>query len=249
MAARLAQWTAFANVMFLVISLLLLQLGIVTPYGMFIAILAVIGFAIVTLCLVLIALVNLWRVGAKAGWASIRALFMTSIILAPFALAIVLALSLPPTFDTSSNLAFPPEYPIGSRGDVLTLPFMETILDREITIQDDRKTIETKRFTKDFDIVRDLAIELAADLGWQETSRAGDHFSEIRIGYTSRTWLLNLPIDVVLQISERENSVNVDMRSALRLEVPDLGYNAWKIENYFNALDERILALNIGQPN
>lgn len=248
-AARAAQWTAYANLLFLIGAAVLLQIGFLTPYGMFVAILSSIGFAIVTLFFLVLGVADLWRIGAKAGWSAIRAFVVTSIIVAPFAGAYFLALSLPPTYDSSSNLAFPPEYPIGSRGVVEELPFMKSFMAREVTVQDDRKTLETKRYVKDFNVIRDLAIQLAKDLSWREESRAGDHLSDVRIGYTARTLIFNLPIDVVLQITELENGVSVDMRSALRVAVPDLGYNDRNISKFYEALDERILALSIGQPN
>lgn len=248
-AARAAQWTAFANLFFFIGALALLQIGALTPYGMFIAVLSSIGFAIITLILLAWGLVDLWRVGAKAGWSSIRALLVTSIIIAPFMGAYILALSLPPTYDSSSNLAFPPEYPTGSRGEVEQLPFLETFLARDIIVQEDRRAIETRRFVKDYGVVRDIAVQLARDFNWQEESRSGNHLSDVRIGYTARTLLFNLPIDVVLQVTELENGVSVDMRSALRVGVPDLGYNDRNIKKYFEALEERILALSIGQSN
>lgn len=239
-AALAAQWTASANFVFLAGAGLLLQFGILTAYGMFVAILATIGFAAVTLFLVFIALTSLWRFGAKAGWSAIRALFITSLIAIPYITVVVLALSLPPTFDTSSDRADPPAFPIGARGEVQELPFMEWVMARDVPEPEDRSAIDSRRYSKDYLFVRQAVIDQAKNFGWVEQSRAGNDADDLRIGYQARTLLFNLPVDVVIRIIEMENDVRVDMRSAFRLAIPDLGLNARRIAAYFAALDEAV---------
>lgn len=239
-AALAAQWTASANFLFLASAGLLLQFGILTSYGMFVALLATIGFIGVTLFFVIIALTSLWRFGAKAGWSAIKALFITALIAVPYFTVIVLGLSLPPTFDTSSDRADPPEFPIGTRGEVQQLPFMEWVMARDIAEPEDRSAIDPRRYTKDYSFVRKAVIEQAKNFGWVEQSRAGNDADDLRIGYQARTLLFNLPVDIVVRIIEMENDVRVDMRSALRLAAPDLGLNARRIAAYFAALDEAI---------
>lgn len=239
-AAIAAQWTASANFLFLVSAGLLLQFGALTTYGMFVAILASIGFAAVTLFLVIVALTSLWRFGAKAGWSAIRALLITALIAAPYLTVIILGLSLPPTFDTSSDRTNPPAFPIGARGVVQELPFMEWVMARDVPEPEDRAAIDSRRYTKDYLFVRKAAIEQAKAFGWVEQSRAGNDADNLRIGYQARTFFFNQPVDIVVRITEMENDVRVDMRSAFRLAVPDLGLNRRRIAAYFAALDEAV---------
>lgn len=80
----------------------------------------------------------------------------------------------------------------------------------------------------------DAAKATAQDQGW-EIAEAGDTTLEA----TATTLWFGFKDDVVIRLSEVEDGVKVDMRSASRLGASDVGTNAERIRDYLEALRER----------
>nr|WP_298374800.1 DUF1499 domain-containing protein [uncultured Halomonas sp.] len=79
------------------------------------------------------------------------------------------------------------------------------------------------------------AVEATAqDQGWK-IADVGD----IKLEATATTLWFGFKDDVVIRLSEVEEGVRVDMRSASRLGASDVGTNAERIRNYLQALRER----------
>lgn len=75
----------------------------------------------------------------------------------------------------------------------------------------------------------------AEEAGWR-IARITDN----RIEATATTRWFGFEDDVVIRLTEVENGVQVDMRSASRLGASDVGTNAARIETFLSALEERL---------
>ena len=75
----------------------------------------------------------------------------------------------------------------------------------------------------------------AEEAGWR-IARITDN----RIEATATTRWFGFEDDVVIRLTEVENGVQVDMRSASRLGASDVGTNAARIETFLSALEARL---------
>ncbi|WGI24339.1 DUF1499 domain-containing protein [Halomonas alkaliantarctica] len=75
----------------------------------------------------------------------------------------------------------------------------------------------------------------AEEAGWR-IARITDN----RIEATATTRWFGFEDDVVIRLTEIENGVQVDMRSASRLGASDVGTNAARIEQFLTALEKRL---------
>lgn len=71
--------------------------------------------------------------------------------------------------------------------------------------------------------------------GWQIA-----HITDNRIEATATTRWFGFEDDVVIRLTETENGVQIDMRSASRLGTSDVGTNAARIETFLEALGARL---------
>jgi uncharacterized protein (DUF1499 family) len=80
------------------------------------------------------------------------------------------------------------------------------------------------------------AVEAAAlDQGWEIAS-----LTETGLEATATTFWFGFQDDVVIRLTETEDGVRVDVRSASRMGRSDLGTNAARIRTYLDALQRRI---------
>ncbi|MCH4811114.1 DUF1499 domain-containing protein [Vreelandella neptunia] len=75
----------------------------------------------------------------------------------------------------------------------------------------------------------------AEEAGWRITRITDDH-----IEATATTRWFGFQDDVVIRLTEVENGVQVDMRSASRLGASDVGTNAARIAEFLSALEARL---------
>lgn len=83
-------------------------------------------------------------------------------------------------------------------------------------------------------LAQDVAEAAALDMGWRiaETSLT-------RIEATDTTTWFGFQDDVVIRLSETEEGVRIDVRSASRMGRGDMGTNAARIRDYFQAVERR----------
>lgn len=75
----------------------------------------------------------------------------------------------------------------------------------------------------------------AEEAGWRIARITGN-----RIEATATTRWFGFEDDVVIRLTEVDNGVQVDMRSASRLGASDVGTNAVRIEAFLSALEARL---------
>ena len=85
------------------------------------------------------------------------------------------------------------------------------------------------------DAARQLVLEVARDMGWEI------HESESRphsIEATATTFWFGFKDDVVIRLRPANSNVHIDLRSASRVGLGDLGANAARIEEFSNRLEK-----------
>jgi uncharacterized protein (DUF1499 family) len=78
--------------------------------------------------------------------------------------------------------------------------------------------------------------------GWQLATPlpVSDEQSEVTIGAVAKSFVLDLPVDVAIRVSDDGDTTLVDMRSASRYGRHDLGDNAARIVAFLAELDQQI---------
>jgi uncharacterized protein (DUF1499 family) len=84
-------------------------------------------------------------------------------------------------------------------------------------------------------LAHDVAEAAALDMGWRIVDN-----SLTRIEATDTTPWFGFQDDVVIRLSETGEGVRVDVRSASRLGRGDVGANAKRIRDYFEAVERRM---------
>jgi len=88
----------------------------------------------------------------------------------------------------------------------------------------------------------DAARAVVRDQGWRIVAEhpPSEEGGPARIEAVARTLLMGFKDDVVIRLSEEAGGVRVDMRSASRYGLHDLGTNARRIQAFIFALREEI---------
>jgi uncharacterized protein (DUF1499 family) len=84
-------------------------------------------------------------------------------------------------------------------------------------------------------LARDVAEAAALDMGWQLA-----HNSLTRIEATDTTTWFGFKDDIVIRLSEDDDGIRLDVRSASRMGRSDVGTNAARIRAYFEAVERRL---------
>ncbi|MCU0831724.1 MAG: DUF1499 domain-containing protein [Rhizobiaceae bacterium] len=239
-SARFAQGTAFFSVMLLVLAGALFRFGRLDEITLSLTFIIAALIAGLAILFALAGLWKLWREGAKAGGASLRALVMAAITLAPFAFVGVQSFRFPAIYDVSTDLSNPPQFPVGAHRRV-ALPFV---------VEPPRSTaaiVQAQAYPDLASRVLDVgpaeavaAIAAAArQLGWTPTMGAGglDAPQGLLRAFEARTLLLGFTDDVVVRLLPAGESLVLDVRSASRFGQSDLGANAARIRAFMAALD------------
>ena len=245
----LGDWSLFlarlALVMF-VIAGLAHRYGLMETVGFF----WVLGFicllAITALVIALLAFQRLWRAGARGGRAAAAGLILSLIVLAPFAVSAWRAAALPALNDISTDRSDPPRFFIapGLRGEGQNE--IATPSPQEIEAAARAYPAATgRRYDAAPDRVLRAVTNVMADNRWQVLSRKGvpQETPELLVEARASTFFFAFPVDVVVRISDEDESTYVDMRSASVFARHDLGDNARRIEAFMNALDAEMLTL------
>ncbi|MCC5882127.1 MAG: DUF1499 domain-containing protein [Halomonas sp.] len=84
-------------------------------------------------------------------------------------------------------------------------------------------------------LARDIAEAAALDMGWQIA-----HNSLTHIEATDTTTWFGFKDDIAIRLSQTDEGVRIDVRSASRLGRSDVGTNAARIRAYFDAVERRL---------
>lgn len=215
------------------------------PYFWLLGIVAVLALA--ALAFAAIGFVMLWEYGNRGGRASTRAVMIALVVLLPFGYAIYQMYTLPRLTDISTDTLDPP---IFLRTPALRTPDMNTIgpisteeADAQVAYY---PAATGRRYPLPVDRTHDIVSAVVENLGWSVTRNPGLQLeaNEITIEALARSQVFGLVSDVAIRIVDEGETSYLDMRSASRYGLHDLGDNAAKIARFFDGVEAEMLARN-----
>jgi hypothetical protein len=214
--------------------------GLVETFGFLWTLVLVAVLALAGLFLAVGGFSQLWRNGDKAGKASLAATVLSLVVLAPYAVAGWLYLTLPALTDISTDLDEPPAFVIAPRLRTAQMNAIEPVAAEAAALQ--MRTypdVAGRRLDASVERVLAALAPVVAARGWRvhgpmPTSAGGR--AEISIEMEAPSFLLRFPADAVLRLTDEEETTFVDMRVASRYGPHDLGSNARRINGFMAAL-------------
>lgn len=208
----------------------------------FLWVLAIVALlAALALLLAGLALSRLWNFGDRGGRDLSIGALLALLVLAPFGIAAYWATIYPPLRDISTDLDDPPELDTSDRTSDMNALSLPT--PGEQSLQADAYPLVTGRsYNLPFETVVD-AVETVLDRrDWQLTAPYPDinGQSQATISAVARGFVVGLPADVAIRVTDDGDQVVVDMRSASRYGRYDFGDNAARIIDFLGELDQEV---------
>jgi uncharacterized protein (DUF1499 family) len=198
------------------------------------------GLALLAVIAALIAFEAIWRDGRKGAGAAIRGFLLGLLVLSLAGVGVWKAYQYPQLADISTDTDDPPEFvaALGPRA-------AEGAGDRaptgaEVALQAEAyPDIVPRHYPVDSIRVFDAAKTIVDNRRWTllAAERPPDEDQPGRIEATAWTLIFGFRQDVVIRITPDGDGALVDMRSASRSGVHDLGTNAARIHSFFEDLD------------
>ncbi|MBM2711134.1 DUF1499 domain-containing protein [Mesorhizobium caraganae] len=188
-----------------------------------------------------LALSRLWHFGGRGGRDLSVGALLALLVLTPYGIAAYWAATTPPLRDISTDLDNPPVLDTSDRTKDMNLLAPPT--PGEARLQTDAYPLVTGRsYDLPFETVVD-AVETVLDRrDWQLTAPypVTDGQDEVTISAVARSFVVGLPADVAIRVSNDGDTIVVDMRSASRYGRYDLGDNAARIVGFLAELDQEV---------
>ena len=214
--------------------------GLVETYA-FIWLLGLIaGLALLGLALAAGGMARLWEHGDKAGKASLAAIVASSIVLAPFAAALYLAVRRPALTDISTDLVEPPRFlrAAGNRSERenAIVPISPEAARAQA---ESYPEISGRRYEAPIERIAAAVDAVIAARGWKRypATRASRPAAELAIEVEAPTFGFRFPADAVIRMTDEGGSTFVDMRLNSRYGRHDLGDGARRIRNFMADVD------------
>ncbi|WP_168192874.1 DUF1499 domain-containing protein [Undibacter mobilis] len=202
---------------------------------------AALAFAGVSILFALIAFIAIWRTGGAGLGRALRGLFLSLLLLAYPAYLAQRAFKLPPINDISTDTVNPPRFvalaPQRPPGHVAypggqTAQLQRAAYGDIVPLQVDLPPRNT------YDVVLTLINKhkwpIAAAQAPTGPRREGT------IETTARSLVMGFREDVTIRISPAGNGSRIDLRSASRVSIPDLGTNAARLRSLLEEIDEAV---------
>jgi hypothetical protein len=235
-----ARWVALLATLLLAQAVLARRFDVIDTPTLFATLAAALVFALVAAGFVFVALRDVWRDGAPGAGRAIVAAVLVVLTLTPFAAAGVAAAYYPALSDVSTDTADPPRFlnraaPVIPTVRLVPPEFVAAHLQNEAFPE-----IVTRRLALSTVEAHAAARLAVMELGWlirADIEPAGENeFGMIEA--EARALFLGVPDDVVIRVRPSEAGSRLDVRSASRIVVPDLGENARRIKAFFERLDD-----------
>ncbi len=200
-----------------------------------VAVIALIGLAVTTF-----SLLDVWRDAAPGFGSAFGSLMLGVMVLAPFAGAGAAIAVYPNLSEVSTDLTQRPEFRVRPAAMEPLLAGSATGDEAARLQQAAYPDIVPRRLSLSTVEAHALARTAATELGWrilaeEEPVAEGDPGM---IETEARTLVLAVPEDAVIRIWPDPSGSRVDVRSASRLPIHDLGENARRIRGFYAKLDE-----------
>lgn len=215
--------------------------GMVETPAFFWVLALVAAIAILSLLCAVVGFRHLWTHGDKAGKASFAATLMGTIVLIPFVLAGYLAYTTPPLHDVSTDLVDPPPLRRAALERTSQMNAVTPYSAEMVAVQREAYPDVTGR-RLDASMERAVAAVQAvvASHGWRARTPWPTEFetgSEIILELEAPSYVLRLPADAALRLTDEDESIFVDLRLNSRYGRYDLGENARRIRRFMNDVD------------
>jgi hypothetical protein len=188
-----------------------------------------------------LALSRLWNFGDRGGRDLSVGALLALLVLAPYGVAAYWAATYPPLRDISTDFDDPPALDVSARTKDMNVLSSPTPGDQRL--QTETYPLVTGRsYNLPFETVVE-AVETVLDRrDWQLAGPypETDGQSEVTINALAKGFVLGLPADVAIRVSDDGDAIIVDMRSASRYGRYDLGDNAARIVDFLAELDQEV---------
>lgn len=241
--ARGADTARFFGALGLGVSLVALAARRVDAIGtetMFASLALALALALVGFALVLVTLSDVWRYGRKGARRSFGTLIFILFAFSPVIGAGVALAFFPPIDEVSTDTDDPPPLPAQARRLALPVALLAPA-DRFAELQGQAYP-DIAPLSVDLSTVEAFALARtsARELGWTITlaDEPGTEAAAGRIEAEGKSLLLAVPEDLVVRLTPTADGCRLDLRSASRYPIPDLGDNARNIRAFFAKFQE-----------
>lgn len=185
---------------------------------------------------------RLWNFGDRGGRDLTVGSLIALLVLAPYGFAAYRVMTTPPLRDISTDLESPPALGTAA-ARTKDMNRLEPLTPGEQRLQSEAYPLVSGRnYNLPLVDVVD-AVETVVDRqGWQVAAPfpAADGQSEVTIDAVAKSFILGLPADVSIRVTDDGGTTLVDMRSASRYGRHDLGDNAARIVAFLAELDQQV---------
>ncbi|MHA6644691.1 DUF1499 domain-containing protein [Mesorhizobium sp. A623] len=185
---------------------------------------------------------RLWNFGDRGGRDLTVGALGALLVLAPYGFVAYQIATTPPLRDISTDLADPPA--LASAVDrSRDMNVLAPLTPGEQRLQAENYPLATGRsYDAPADEIVDAVETVAKRQGWPLTGPipAADAQSEVIIDTVAKSFILDLPADVAIRVTDSGDATLVDMRSASRYGRYDLGDNAARIAGFLAELDQEV---------
>ncbi len=243
LAAVWARPPASLAVMIMLVAIAAHKFGNLETYPFLWCLVVAAGLAGFSAILAVRGLVSLWQVGAEGGRRSAWSLLLSSAVLAPFAYALFLGITLPQLTQVSTDLTDPPALDETARSSGGFVNRVMPIDDADASAQlKYYPEVAGRRYPLSPEQISDIITRLLQARGWKINSRlgTGEPQDPVVISALAKTLILAIPADVALRIVDDGETSVVDMRSAIRFGTHDLGLDRDFVVGFLDDLDAAV---------
>ena len=242
-AALWARRSAFFAFALAALGILLARTHAVDPVGALGVLALSEGLAAIALGLAALAGAVIWRSGRRGAGSAFVGFVLSAAILAPLAYAAILALTLPPVRDLSTDLDRPPGFmpsskAFAARGGPAPAAMTPEAVGAAKAAYPELRPILVK---SDAATAFALATQVAKDLGWKvidaapPSERGG---GVATVDALDASLLLHIEDEIVIRLTPAEGATIIDLRSVSKLGRHDFGANAKRIAAFAKAVKE-----------
>lgn len=234
--ARIALRLALLPLPLLILAVVLRQLGLLEIAPLFVTLALAWLLAALAIVAAAVALRAVWRDGDQGAGRAFGAIALAVAALVLPSLVVFDLARLPRLADVSTDVIDPPLFTAAPDSVVMRPLPGEEIQAAQLAAY---PAIVPRHYPLSPARVHQAIEALVEARGWTVTdARAPDADNEVGwIEAGAKTFLLALPVDVVIRVIADGTGTLVDMRSAVRIGAHDLGDDAARIEDFFADLD------------
>jgi uncharacterized protein (DUF1499 family) len=254
MVAPLARWSSRIALFSASIVLVDLLLHRLTPFPTPAAVnLFAVGSALGGLAVLvgLVALVQIWRKGYGGAGSAAFGMLLPFMMLAWPLTYVPAYLNLPPINDVTTDVASPPQFvalakPRAGDAAPLAYPAERYAPEQQKAYPELRTFVIDRPLPEAFELVEEAVRKLRWRVAASEPPVLGRGAKPGTLEATDTTLIAGFTDDIVVRVEGSVNRARIDVRSASRYGVHDLGANATRVRRFFAELQTRIDSTTAG---